>query len=594
MRKLTILNIILIPSLIFAQSMPSSLGSLDSDYLDSLPESVRKDLEQEIARNEKDQNDNLKKRPSSELLKYELVSEWEEFKRKKDEKLNKSERYGLNLFRTMQSSFMPINEPNFGNNYILDYGDVIGINLYGNISSKYEIEIERDGTIMLPDIGSLMISGLNYQEGVEKITQAIENSYTGVKAVINLKEIRDIKILITGNVEFPGIYTLSGNSNVLQALNIAGGVSESGTLREIEIKRDGKIVSVIDLYDSLIFGDISGLKQLHSGDSIYVKQAKKLIRAASGFINEAIFEIKDDENLIDFFKYSGGVDRSITNLNFTIIGIEGNVENSFSVESNNLADYKLKHLDAIYFKKLNLGTIKISGQVQRPGTYSIKPGDDIFDIITRAGGYSNIAYPFGSVLKREEVVNLEKEYINKSYQNIISFIAQNPDKLQANTGIGMILEQFKNMQPTGRVITEFDFEVLNDEPSKRILLEDGDEIYIPTMNNSVYVYGDVGNPQALNFSDLLPIKDYIQKAGGMKRTADKSHIMIINPNGEASLVNLSTLPNLIRQDVDIYPGSLIYVPQKLGTVQGVEFYSVIAPIFSSLALSLASLNAIND
>ena len=158
----------------------------------------------------------------------------------------------------------------------------------------------------------------------------------------------------------------------------------------------------------------------------------------------------------------------------------------------------------------------------------------------------------------------------------------------------MILEEFKNLKPVGRVVTEFDTEILKDDPSKRILLDDGDEIFIPTLSSTVYVYGDVGNPKALSYSDMQSANNYIAMAGGLNRTADKSHILIINPNGEASLLNLNGFSNLIKQDVDIYPGSLIYVPQKVGSVQGVEFYSVIAPIFSSLALSLASLNSIND
>ena len=574
--------------------MPSGLSALDNEYLQSLPDAVRKDIEAEIEKNENEENSSLKKRPSSELLKYDLVNEWEQFKRQRNEELTRSERYGLNLFRTMQSSFMPINEPNFGNNYILDYGDIIEINLYGNTVLNYELEIKRDGSIAMPELGSMSLAGLSYQQGVDKIINMIKSSYTGTEAIINLKEIRDIKILVTGNVEYPGIYTLSGNSNVLQALNMAGGVSESGTLRDIEVKRNGKIIKNIDLYNALIFGDISSLNQLQSGDAIYVKPVKNLIRAGSGFINEALFEILETESLNDFFKFSGGIDRSVANLEFTIIGIDGSITKNLSLKASSLDEYNLKNLDSIYFVTSNIGSIKIFGEVQRPGSYSIRPGDDIYEIISRAGGYTDVAYPFAAVLKRKNVEKLEADYIKKSYKNIISFLAQNPDKLQSNTGIGMILEEFKNLKPVGRVVTEFDTEILKDDPSKRILLDDGDEIFIPTLSSTVYVYGDVGNPKALSYSDMQSANNYIAMAGGLNRTADKSHILIINPNGEASLLNLNGFSNLIKQDVDIYPGSLIYVPQKVGSVQGVEFYSVIAPIFSSLALSLASLNSIND
>lgn len=593
MRKI-ILAYFLIPSLIFAQSMPSGLSALDTDYLESLPESVRKDIESEIEKNEEDDNNSLKKRPSSELSKYELVKEWEQFKKYRDEEIFKSERFGLNLFRTMQSSFMPLNEPNFGNNYVLDYGDIIEINLYGNTILSYELEVKRDGSISLPELGSMSIGGLSYQQGVEKISRKIESSYTGTKADINLKEIRDIKILVTGNVEFPGIYTLSGNSNVLQALNIAGGVNEAGTLRDIEVKRNGKTIASIDLYDALIFGDLSEIGQLHSGDAIYVKSANKLIRAGSGFINEALFELRDNENLEDFFKFSGGLNRNITNAKFSLIRLDGTIENELDIKNIDLSKIKVKHLDSLYFTTSNIGAVKIQGEISRPGTYTIKPGDDIYDIVKRAGGYTNEAYPFGAVLKRKKVEELELSYIEKSYKNIISFLAQNPDKLQSNTGIGMILEEFKNLKPSGRVVTEFDDDVLKEQPPKRTLLNDKDEIHVPSISNVVYVYGDVGNPKALSFNDMQQVNEYINMAGGLNRTADRSHIIVVQPNGEASVVNLSKFTNILQEDIDIYPGTLVYVPQKIGSVQGVEFYSVIAPIFSSLALSLASLNSISD
>ncbi len=594
MKKFILVFTLLITNLSIAQAIPTDISALDADYLESLPESVRKDIEAEIAKNQNDEINSLKKRPSTELYKYETVQEWEQFQRQRKESLNKSERFGINLFRSMQSSFMPINEPNFGNNYILDYGDVIEINLYGNSVLTYELEVKRDGTISIPELGSTSVGGLNYQQGVEKIVNKIESSYTGTQVDVNLKEIRDIKVLMTGNVEFPGIYTLSGNSNVLQALNIAGGINEIGTLREIEIKRNGKIVSTVDLYDALIFGDISGIQQLQSGDAIYVKPAAKLVRAGSGFFNEALFELTDSENLNDLFKFSGGVNRNIINAEFALIRIDGSMQNDIDLDNDDLSAIEVKHLDSLYFATSNIGTIKIYGEVSRPGSYSIMPGDDIYDIVNRAGGYTDQSYPFGAVLKRKKVEELEQEYIEKSYRNVISFLAQNPDKLLANTGIGLILEEYKNLKASGRVVSEFDFQVLKENPAKRTLLKDFDEIHIPSRSNVVYVYGDVGNPKALSFNDMQPANDYISLAGGLNRTADKSHILIISPNGEASVLNFSKFTNILREEIDIYPGSMIYVPQKVGSVQGVEFYSVIAPIFSSLALSLASLNSISD
>ena len=191
MKKFIFIYSLLLPNFIFAQSIPSNLSTIDTEYLESLPESVRADIEAEIEKNKTDETNTLKRRPSSELYKYETVMEWEQFQRQRNEELNKSERFGLNLFRSMQSSFMPINEPNFGNNYILDYGDIVEINLYGNTALSYELEVKRDGTISIPELGSTSVGGLNYQQGVDKIVSKIESSYTGTQVDVNLKEIRD-------------------------------------------------------------------------------------------------------------------------------------------------------------------------------------------------------------------------------------------------------------------------------------------------------------------------------------------------------------------------------------------------------------------
>ena len=566
---------------------------LDADYLDSLPESVRKDIENEIKKSKESDDISFKKRPSSELQKYEIVKEWERFQRQRNKELYKSERYGINLFRTMQSSFMPINEPNFGNNYILDYGDEITINLFGNNNDSFELEIQRDGSISIPEIGPIILAGYNYQQGVESIKSKIQSSYIGTEVDVKLSKIRDVKVLITGNVEFPGIYTLSGNSNVLQALNIAGGVDEAGTLRNIEIKRNGDIVKKVDIYQALIFGDLSQITQLQSGDAIYVRPANKLVRAGSGFINEALYELKDDENLEHLIAFSGGIKKEESNKTFSLVSINGTVNENinFNIKDNLIS---LNHLDSVYFPISNLGTVRITGEVLRPGKYTIKSGDNLNDLIIRAGGYSSKAYSLAGILKREQVKELESKYSEKIYRNIISYLAQNPDQLKTNTQLGLILEEFKNVQPSGRIVTEFDLLKVKKDPSKNIFLEDGDEIHIPKLQNVVYVYGDVGDPKALSFKDFDNVSDYLSKAGGLNKTANKKHILVISPNGESKVVNMSKFSSILKNDIDIYPGTLIYIPPEIGLVQGIEFYSIVAPIFSSLALSLASLNAIND
>ena len=572
-----------------------SIQNLDEDYLKSLPDEVRADIESEMEKNLEDDENTFLVRPSSELMKIEMVKDWEDFKRLRLSLELESERYGINLFRSMQSTFMPINEPNFGINYILDYGDFIEINLYGSKEEIYEVEIKRDGTIFIPEVGSVLIAGLDFQEASKKIRNIIKTTFLGIDADINMSKIRDVKILVSGLVEYPGIYTLSGNSNVLQALNIAGGIKENGSLRYIEVKRDGNILKEIDLYDALILGNTSILGQLQSGDSIYIPAAKKLVRAGSGFAIEAMFELKDNETIKDLLNFAGGTAINITEDIFTVVSANKSGTYSIDFDSDEVNKYKLNNLDSLYVPVTELGAVRIAGQINRPGTYTINNGDTLYNIIKKAGGYSENAYVFGSILTSKKAKLLEDEYIKKTYRNIINFIANNPGVLKQNSDIGIILNEIKNFESSGRVVTEFNLNVLEDNPKKSIFLSDGDEIFIPKFDNVVYVYGDINNPSAISYEDFKTPQQYIDSSGGFTRFADRNLIYVVFPNGEASILTSNKfLSALSSNNTDIYPGSLIFVPKQVGKLDGIQLGATLAPIFSSLALSLASLNSIND
>ena len=126
---------------------------------------------------------------------------------------------------------MPINEPNLDGSYILDFGDVLEIQLIGQNDSIEEYELKRDGTINIPDIGKVSLAGLSLNDASSLIKAKVDKAYIGTQAFITLKNIRDITVLISGNAFNPGIYTLNGNSNMLHAISMAGGVSDIGSYR---------------------------------------------------------------------------------------------------------------------------------------------------------------------------------------------------------------------------------------------------------------------------------------------------------------------------------------------------------------------------
>jgi len=587
--KLTIFSSLFLIFNLGSQELPA----MDQDFLDSLPESVQDDLKAEM-KGEKNDIKNLGSRPSSALSKYETINSWEKFKKQQSID-NKSERYGLKLFNTMQSSFMPLNEPNFGNNYIIDYGDSFSINTFGSVSRSQLVDVKRDGTILLEEIGSLMVAGLNFEQVTDLITKKYQMSFIGIDVVVSLAAIRDINILVTGNVTFPGIYTLSGNSNILQALNIVGGITENGTLRSIALKRNNQDDQSIDLYDALLLGNIDNIPFLMSGDSIHVGPVNNLIRAGYGFNNTAVFELKQKETLDDLTKYAGGLKNESGKETFKLVRFENNEFKSYEINFEDFSSFKAQNLDSIYAYKEAIGSILITGNVKYPGKYSISSSDKILDIITRSGGYTDTAYPFGGSLLRESIRDLENVFADKSYNNLIRFIVSNPSAMPNNgaDGLSFLLSELREYEPIGRVIVELDETNLKENIQNNIYLADGDEIHIPSYTSNVFIFGEVGNPGSVLFNEEDSINDYIERSGGLTRYSSKDSIFIVSPNGETKKVYISGLRKYLADESEIYPGSVIYIPRHVGKIEGINYYATIAPIFSSLALSIASLNSIS-
>ena len=591
-----LLTILIISPVALTQST-AAFDDLDQDFVESLPEDVRKDIlsEMKSGPDGKGKENNIQKRPSSKLSKLDTVKDWENFKKKQQLK-DTSERYGMRIFNTMQSSFMPLNEPNFGNNYIVDYGDYFTIQLFGNVSNNnaYQIEVERDGTILLEDIGKVVIAGLNFEQATDIIQKKYSTAFIGVDVVVTLSEIRDINILVTGNVEFPGMYTLSGNSNILQALNIAGGVTENGSLRNVTIKRKSKENINVDLYEALIFGDTDNIPFLMSGDSIHIEPVKNLVRAGYGFNNTAIFEMKDGETLNDLVHYSGGLKIESRNEILKLVRFENNKFNSYDIDSGKLNDYKIKNLDSVYAFKEKIGVVTISGNVKHPGKYSVSSSDKLLDLIQRSGGYNDSAYPFGASLYRDSSIKLEQEFARKSYKDLITFIVSNPSASQGGgDGLSFLLSELSDYQPLGRVIAEFDEKNLIDNIQDNIYLNDGDKIHVPTYSSNIYIFGEVGNPGSVLFKEDASMLDYINKSGGFTKFSSEDSVFIVSPNGETTKIQIGGIKRFLNQGYDVYPGSVIYVPRHIAKVQGVDLYATIAPIFSSLALSIASLNSLD-
>ena len=604
MNKLRFLPLIL--PFIFIQAQ-----QLDETYLDSLPEDIREDLLERADQNIDDATPNYRSSLySSKLEKAEELIELKqrlekdlldlERRLKSDEELTISydlKIFGSDFFQTFQTSFMPINEPNPDSSYTLDGGDILSIQLIGQEDFIDFFPVNRDGTINIPDIGKINIAGLTLVEASALVKSRVDNVFIGTDAYITLDQIRDVNILVSGNAKNPGVYTLTGNSNILHALTMAGGINEYGSLRVINLVRNGNIIETLDIYDILIDGNYSLKKRLRSGDVIFVEAKKQIVTIDGAVKRPAKYEVKDNEFLGSVIRYSNGIKNTADLEN---ISLERMLDGSLkSIPIQNVSQFNSIEAiegDLIYVREYAYRTATISGAVYKPGKYTMAAGETIEDLIDKAGGFTDNAYPFGAVYENEDARFINKSAQELLYQefldNIIAISQLNIGQNFDLTPIIRLTEDIKNSKPSGRIVVD----LLSEDSQSFLNIRAGDSLIIPEKNNSVFVYGEVSSEGAIRYVPNEGVEYFVDKSGGFKRFADNESIYILHPNGETQ--RYSKKRNLFAnqpRDLKMYPGSVIFVPRKLDNSSTRRLATqAYVSILGNLGVALASLSSINN
>jgi len=215
--------------------------------------------------------------------------------------------FGYDLFSGEPLTLSPLNDLPVPSDYILAPGDSINVQLYGKENKKYVFVINREGEIEFDNIGPVNVAGLSFSELRKKIKAYVEKKMIGIEANITMGKLRTMQILVLGEAYKPGAYVLSSLSTITQTLKAAGGVKESGSLRNIQIKRKNRVIGHIDLYDWLIKGNTSDDFRLQNGDVIFIP-TKGIEVSISGEISRpAIYELKPKTSLANALKIAGGV-----------------------------------------------------------------------------------------------------------------------------------------------------------------------------------------------------------------------------------------------------------------------------------------------
>ena len=589
-----------------------SAQALNEDFLNSLPDDIKKDLTEKNAQQGVNSQENYrpylyssKLRKAEELLslKDRLELDLLELNRRlnTDENLAinaELKLYGSEFFNTFQTTFMPVNEPNPDSGYQLDIGDILNIQLVGQKNYIEDFSINRDGSISLPDIGKIIIAGLSLGEVSQLIKSKVNSAFIATDAYISLAEIRDVNILVTGNAQNPGIYTLTGNSNILHAISAAGGISMFGSFREINLIRDSVIIETLDVYDLLIKGRYNLKKRLRSGDVVFVETRKNIVTIDGAVNRPAKYEVLNEQSLESVINYANGIKNTADLQRISLERIlDGTLKTIPVVNKIQFKTIKAIDGDLIYIREFPFREARILGAVIKPGSYTMAAGETINDLVKKAGGYTDNAYQFGAIYQNDEakLINQKSKQIlyEEFLDNIIAVSQQNIGQSFDLTPIIRLTEKIKNTDPNGRIVID----LLNDSSINLYAIKDKDELFIPEKNNVVYIYGETSSEGAVMYAQDKGVDYFVNKAGGYKRFADKKSIYILHPNGESQLY--SSTRNIFesspKNKIKIYPGSIIFIPRELddSTPKRIAAQAYVS-ILGNLGIALASLSSINN
>ncbi len=326
--------------------------------------------------------------------------------------------FGYDLFSGVPTTFAPATDIPVPAEYVVGPGDRIDVQLVGNTRGKYSLVVNRDGNIQFPDLGPIAVSGLRVEAAKARISSRVQEQMIGTQATITMGDLRSIRVFVLGDAERPGSYTVSGLATVTNALFVSGGVKTIGSLRNIQLKRNGRIVSTLDLYDLLLRGDTSADARLQPGDVIFIPS----IGATAGVTGEirrpAIYELKGESSVAELLYLGGGLtpeaDPELAKLEriderreriVVDVDLTGPPARGTSLRSGDL-------LRIPGVKPTYANSVEIQGHVLRPAAFQYRSGLRLTDVIASAEELKPNADQNYVLIRREDPVTRRVQVIS--------------------------------------------------------------------------------------------------------------------------------------------------------------------------------------
>jgi protein involved in polysaccharide export with SLBB domain len=690
--------------------------------------------------------------------------------------------YGASLFTSTPSTFAPVSDVPVGPSYTLGPGDEIDLQLSGQVNQSLRLTVDRTGAISLPGLGAIHVSGLPYGQLNEFLTERLNRIYRNFTLNTTLGSLRTIQVFVMGQARRPGMYSISSLSTLTNAVFVSGGPLPQGSLRDIQVKREGVTIDHFDLYSLLLHGDKTHDIPLMTGDVIFIPFVGPQVAVLGSIDNPAIYELKDETTVSGALMLAGGgtavaadasvrLERILDHSMRTIIDVPMNAAAETSVQNGDvlsLGSVTDRFRDAVtlrgnvanpgryvwrpgmhisdlipnreslitrnYWRKRNqlgqlvqdylpdssstttqaegalevhgnssdkradmssqrssasgdgggssvgaaltgnsspfnarndvvlsapdiywnyavierqnakdlttslipfdLGKlildsdpkqnfellagdvvtifskadvripssqqtryVRLEGEFNAAGVYSVRPGETLRGLLRRAGGLTPDAYLYASEFTRESTRRVETqrlhEYADELEAQISSITASNraravsaSDEAAAEASAAdarTAVARLRNVQPIGRIVLDLKPDSAGIDSVPDIALEDGDRFLVPRVPSNVNVQGQVYNANAFVYTPSQRVIDYLRRAGGPDREADKKRIFLLRADGSVVSRQYSHVDS-----APIYPGDTIVVPPILDKRAFLQRIVDIATIVGNVGVGAAT------
>ena len=398
--------------------------------------------------------------------------------------------FGRNLFNNELLTFEPAMNIPAPADYVLGAGDQVIIDVWGASQATFNNVISPDGFIVIEGVGRVKLAGLTVAGAGKQVGKVLKGYYNGSSINLSLGEIRNVRVEIVGEVAVPGSYTLSAFSTLFNALYMAGGISDVGTLREIKVYRNGKAVSKVDVYDYILNGNSKGNIRLQDNDLIVVGPYNAIVNIQGKVKRPMMYEMKKDETLSKLLSYTGGLTGDAYDKNIRVIRKNGREYSIHTVEKAEFAAFNLVDGDSIYVDSIIprfSNMVEIKGAVFHPGMYQMDGKiRTVLDLIEAADGLCEDAFLARAVMHRRKA-DRRLEVLSVDMESIVN--GTSPD----------------------------------------IELRKEDVLFIPSMNEmrgqeTIKISGEVNYPGVYEFAEHTTIEDFVLQAGGLTNIASTAKI----------------------------------------------------------------------